>query len=237
MDLKIRPFKKLKKNIIKGPLPNIIPRLNFRLLVSGATKSGKSTTAYSLITDKRFYYKFFDIIILFSKTLHIDDIFRHVVGEGEKFAVNTLNATDKPTEAGLIKIYEEQEKITEEGKVNKMLIIFDDCIGDKILKTKAFENIFYRGRHINISIMVLLQKYNAIPRGARLNCSDIICFRPQTRREMEIIAEENACEGITKKRLMKLIGHATSKKYNFCYIRKEDDACNMVRKNFDEHLF
>lgn len=72
-------------------------------------------------------------------------------------------------------IYEAQEKIKMAGKTLKpWLIMVDDLIGSSVLKNNsgAFINFIATCRHMNISIIFLMQSYkNALGTVARGNCT------------------------------------------------------------------
>ena len=58
------------------------------------------------------------------------------------------------------------------GKKRKILIVFDDMIADKINYKKrnpVVNELFIRGKKINISIVFIKRSYFKVPKDVRLN--------------------------------------------------------------------
>jgi deoxyadenosine/deoxycytidine kinase len=101
-------------------------------------------------------------------------------------------------------------------KLPNILIIFDDFGGDKFLESQMLENIFTKGRHINISVVVILQYLKSVPPIIRCNTSFIICGQVNYA-SVKIIAEDflNGC--ISRKEFYKMYTENTSN-HNFLII-------------------
>ena len=234
-DLKIIPYQ-IDKNDQKLPQlmrEDVIPRHPFRMLNSGASGSGKSMLVLNLLQRKNFMKDFFDEIFLFSPTARGDQI-------QQLLDLSEDNICDELNDSGIEQldyVFEKQNELVEEmGYLNspKVLIIFDDVISSpRFMNSNTFKRCFIQGRHINLSVIINTQKYHAIPRTMRLNCTDIAFF-PSSQSEVARIAEEFTPPSKTVKQFTTLINYATAEPYNFLYINTR--AKRKYRKNLDVYL-
>ena len=234
-DLKIIPYQ-IDKNDQKLPQlmrEDVIPRHPFRMLNSGASGSGKSMLVLNLLQRKNFMKDFFDEIFLFSPTARGDQI-------QQLLDLSEDNICDELNDSGIEQldyVFEKQNELVEEmGYLNspKVLIIFDDVISSpRFMNSNTFKRCFIQGRHINLSVIINTQKYHAIPRTMRLNCTDVAFF-PSSQSEVARIAEEFTPPSKTVKQFTTLINYATSEPYNFLYINTR--AKRKYRKNLDIYL-
>ncbi len=234
-DLKIIPYQ-IDKNEQKLPQlmrEDVIPRHPFRMLNSGSSGSGKSMLVLNLLQRKNFMKDFFDEIFLFSPTARGDQI-------QQLLDLSEDNICDELNDSGIEQldyVFEKQNELVEEmGYLNspKVLIIFDDVISSpRFMNSNTFKRCFIQGRHINLSVIINTQKYHAIPRTMRLNCTDIAFF-PSSQSEVQRIAEEFTPPSKTVKQFTTLINYATSEPYNFLYINTR--AKRKYRKNLDVYL-
>lgn len=70
---------------------------------------------------------------------------------------------------------------------NRMFIILDDCLQDqgKIFKQREMKELFFNGRHYNISLFLLTQYCVSIPPDFRTNIDWIIMFSEVIRENVE----------------------------------------------------
>jgi hypothetical protein len=233
--LDIIPYK-IDKNEIKLPpmmINDTIPRHPFRMLNSGASGSGKSMLVLNLLKRRNFMEGFFDEIFLFSPTARGDQI--QILLD-----LDSDHICDDLTDSGIEQldyIFNKQNELIETNgylKAPKVLIIFDDVISSpRFMNSNVFKRCFIQGRHISLSVIVNTQKYHAIPRTMRLNCTDI-CFFPSSQSEVARIAEEYTPPSKTVKQFTSLIDYATSEPYNFLYINTR--ARRKYRKNLGLYL-
>lgn len=234
-DLKIIPYQ-IDKNDQKLPQlmrEDVIPRHPFRMLNSGASGSGKSMLVLNLLQRKNFMKDFFDEIFLFSPTARGDQI-------QQLLDLSEDNICDELNDSGIEQldyVFEKQNELVEEmGYLNspKVLIIFDDVISSpRFMNSNTFKRCFIQGRHINLSVIINTQKYHAIPRTMRLNCTDVAFF-PSSQSEVARIAEEFTPPSKTVKQFTVLVNYATAEPYNFLYINTR--AKRKYRKNLDVYL-
>ena len=86
-------------------------------------------------------------------------------------------------------------------KENKILIVFDDMIGDMIhnkkLDSKVTE-LFIRGRKLNISLVFITQSYCKVPKDVRLNTNHFFIAKIPNRREIQETARNHSSDVSTK---------------------------------------
>ena len=103
------------------------------------------------------------------------------------------------------------------GKNRKVLIIFDDMIADMI-KNKKLDSIvnelFTRGRKINISIVFISQSYFKVPRVVILNTTHFFIMKIPNKRQVQQIAS-NQSSDIDFKDFMKIFRKYTAEPYSF----------------------
>lgn len=95
---------------------------------------------------------------------------------------------DYINEEKIQELYDEQERLTlrklanpgVKVKIPHIIMIFDDIISDALVRTsKVFQDLFTRGRHIGISVVVLAQDFAGkygIPIVCRRNCDCAVAF-------------------------------------------------------------
>jgi len=203
----------------------IIPKVNFRWILSGPSKSGKTNLArWSL--DK--YYtngrgkSWFDEIYLLSPTANIDYCWADLKGLKPK------NRITNPTSELLLRILNDQKKDIQgttsdqaaqrmssaqlskrKQKAKKVLIIFDDAIAEgKMITSKEFLKVFVAGRHYGISSMVMTQSYVKIPRSVRLQATHVSMF-PSRASEIQRLYSEHGPKELSKNDFTELVQFAT----------------------------
>ena len=73
------------------------------------------------------------------------------------------------------------------GKKRKMLIVFDDMIGDMINNKKlnpVVTELFIKGRNFNYSIVFITQSYYKVPKDVRLNSKHFFIMNIPNKREL-----------------------------------------------------
>lgn len=215
----------------------IIPKVNFRWILSGPSKSGKSNLARWCL-DKYYIGKngrgsFFDRIYLLSPTANIDYNWADLKGLAKKDRITN------PTPKLLIKILNDQKKdiqgsVSDMGvqlsaralmkrkqKAKKVLVIFDDAIASSMITSKEFLKIFIAGRHYGISSMVMTQSYVKVPRSVRLQATHVAMF-PSRSTEIERLYTEHGPKELNKNEFTELVQYATrpdeTDKYPFLYV-------------------
>ena len=92
------------------------------------------------------------------------------------------------------------------SRKRKILIVFDDMIGD-IMTNKKFQSIikelFIRCRKLNISLVFINQSYFPVPKDVRLNSTHYLIMKMNNRTEIKNITINHSAD-IDYKDFMKL---------------------------------
>lgn len=86
-----------------------------------------------------------------------------------------------------------------EGKIkydDRLLVVMDDCISDAKIwrKSKELAEIFFNGRHYNISLIIVSQDIVAIPPAFRANIDIVILFNSSIQEELKKLFQHYAGE-------------------------------------------
>jgi hypothetical protein len=207
---------------IKGNEDTPFPNYGFACLISGAPSSGKTSLLMSqLLKPNTLFYKKFDIIHIFSPSIHtmktkmdLDPEFIH-----DEWSMETLQG-----------ILDYSTEKTKQKSKDETLIIFDDMIseiiGEKDLKT--FNKMLLNRSHMKISIIILTQSYIKIPAFLRRNMSHFIQLYTKNKSELDRIFEEHIF--IPKKDFDKLAEYIFQQPYDFLTI----DKFNNIYRNLNK---
>ena len=238
MDLSIHQID-TEKDRIKHPKlachpMGIIPKLNSSLLLVGKSGSGKSTLLANLVSDKRFYGdKCFDLIFLISPTGEADDIQKSIKIPPSQIFTDIM-ADGIPCLAAIQKHQEEDIKKVGAAKAKKILIIFDDVIGnEKFMREPAFVKSFIACRHYNCTTILCSQHFTRVPRVCRLQ-ANYLAFFAVSNSEAELLAEEFAPPQMNTKQFMRLIDDTLKDPYSFLGINLKQPWESRFRKNLNE---
>ena len=123
------------------------------------------------------------------------------------------------------------------SRKRKVLIIFDDMIGD-IMSNKKFQAIikelFIRCRKQNISLVFITQSYFSVPKDVRLNSTHYLIMKINNKRELQNIAINHSAD-IDYKDFIKIYRECTKEPYNFLTIDTTLSSSNPLR--FGKNLF
>lgn len=170
-------IKPLDNTFNRGTDPLLLENKSCIYIISGRRGAGKSTLALSLLNSKKAFKKRFQNIYLVSPTARNDGKFSKLVKELEDDDQQKFyeEFDDGVVENILDMIKADNE---ENDKKNRHCIILDDCVLDiPKKKSSLFNKLIITSRHHNCSIIIISQKYNAIPTIIRSN-ADLISFFP-----------------------------------------------------------
>ena len=123
------------------------------------------------------------------------------------------------------------------SRKRKVLIIFDDMIGD-IMSNKKFQAIikelFIRCRKQNISLVFITQSYFSVPKDVRLNSTHYLIMKINNKRELQNIAINHSAD-IDYQDFIKIYRECTKEPYNFLTIDTTLSSSNPLR--FGKNLF
>ena len=130
----------------------------FRMLIIGPSGSGKTNTLLHLINNLHPS----DKIYLYTKDIH-EPKYEYLINKREQTGIKNLN-----NPKAFIEYSDDMDDVLDDINIynknrdKKVLIAFDDMIADieynKNFK-KLIEELFYRARKINVSIVFITQSY------------------------------------------------------------------------------
>lgn len=220
----------------------LVPDVAFRWVFTGPSNSGKTNLA-RWVLDNMYSSNgksFFDRIYLFSPTGKLDPVWKDLRGLRNGDRITELN------EAGMARLFEifnraiKRAKAMGKDKAPHELVIIDDSIADtKFLNSLGFTKLFIAGRHGNVSVYMMTQSYNKVPRTPRIQATAISMF-PSKVSEIERLHEEHGPLHMNKKDFIKLVKYATMKtkeeKYPFLFIDTNKPEEERFRRCFYEIL-
>lgn len=256
-DLKVGKAKASLRDYDQPPAAKagIVPKLCFRWIFSGPTKSGKTNLA-RWVLDK-FYTKgkksFFDEVWLLSPTAKIDPTWLGLAGlepkrriaDPKKFAP-TLQKILRDQKRAIAGVGDESRYVPSESRLNRtrkkaksVLIITDDAITEKIMTDPDYLKVYVQGRHYKMNVMAMTQSYMKIPRSIRLQASNIAFF-PSKSTEIDRLYTEHGPREITKKQFHEIVEYATEPtpedKWPFLMVNCNEPINERFRRNLDERI-
>jgi uridine kinase len=189
--------------------------------IIGRQGSGKTSLTINIV--KKLYKKKFHKIYLFMPRTSIASLKNNIfeaLPEDQVF--DELN-------------YENIHNLNETIKENrengmKSLIIMDDV--QRALKdhgvVKVFKEMVANQRHLNVSIIVLLQNYFALDNKVRELIHNVIFFKMDKRQTMKLF---NECAEMPQSAFNDLNDFIFDEPYNWCLINQRNKK---IYKNFDE---
>jgi hypothetical protein len=215
-DVGVKPIIKVEDDYVSGPHPNLLS-MPFSLLIIAPKGSGKTVLLHNLLI---WYYKMFDLVLIFSPTIFIDIKWRKLV---EQLDIDEEQLFERYIDAELTNIMEKIKNFNEGKDKNKekvrVLILFDDIIEQlpRGLKECALNKLAFNHRHYNISHIILSQSFKKIDCNIRTNTTGIILFNTDNSNERFKITEE-LCGNIGKKKFAELYYQCVKEKYNFMFL-------------------
>jgi hypothetical protein len=170
-------IKPLDNTFNRGTDPLLLENKSTIYIISGRRGAGKSTLCLSLLNSKKAFKKRFQNIFLVSPTARNDKKFSKLVEELDDDPIQKFyEEFDDGVVANIFDIVKADNE--ENEKKNLHCIILDDCVLDiPKKKSSLFNKLIIWSRHHNCSIIIISQKYNAIPTIIRTN-ADLISFFP-----------------------------------------------------------
>lgn len=181
-------IKKLDDTYSHSSDPLLLNNNSCVYILSGRKGAGKSTLCMNLLQSKLAYKKRFENIFLISPTARSDAKLKKLVNELEEDNKFYDTFSEELVESILDQIKTDNE---EHEKKNRHLIILDDCVLDLSKKRSSILNkLVITARHNNITLLILSQKYNAIPTLIRANADLITFFNSLNKKEIETLRDD-----------------------------------------------
>jgi hypothetical protein len=195
------------KEVIYESYNEIKIKIPMRMLIIGASGSGKTLCLMNLVTKMNSWNK----IYLLAKNPD-QPLYRWFIDNVRKIEkknnVSILTVLDKLSDCPTVEMFD---------KKNNNLVIVDDFVNDeKKLQAKVID-LYIRGRHNNVSVVYLSQSYFSIPSNIRKNADYIMLKKVQTLRDLKSIVREYSLN-VKVKELIEIYKKAISNIENFFLI-------------------
>lgn len=160
-----------------------LPKAPFFMCIIGSAGSGKTSLAVNLLTSKQAYKRAFHHVHVVMPPRSVESLKRNVFKSHDKMypeldygTLDTINS----------RVMEAAEK-----KEYSMLFMDDvtASLKDNDIQREMKELIFNR-RHLRLSIVLLVQSYNAMPLSIRKTMSHFAMFKPRNKKEYGAIFDE-----------------------------------------------
>ena len=178
-----------------------------------------------------------DKIYLYTKDLS-ESKYEHLINNRENAGIKHLNDSKAFIDCSntMDDVYENIGDYNPNRK-RKVLIVFDDVIGD-IMTNNKFQSIinelFIRCRKINISLVFITPSYFSVPKDVRLNSTDYLIMKINNKRELQNIAIDHSTD-TDYKDFIKIYRECVKEPYNFLTIDTTLPSTNTLR--FRKKLF
>lgn len=214
----------------------------FSIIVNGVRRSGKSRLTDFIINEifDEDKHKFDTCYLISSTAKQQDDVFQFVPPH---------NIIDELSDDRIRKIFDEREKIVESYKKNphlfqykpNALIIIDDMLSDSkgksLWHSKPVSELFFKGRHIFCSLIVLSQYVKALSPLMRSNADILIYFRDLRADNRKCVLDEYLCycnDKEVQKKGEELMTSITSSRYNALVV---DRYKGQYSNSYDDYIF
>ena len=241
----IKPISK-KAYTTKQSLSDFMPKLSARIIISGPSGTGKGVLVASLLLNPQLYRDCFAKIYYFSGSATLD----HSLEPLKDYAHSQLGMSQEEdpclrdgwSEAEVSKILANQRKVVLAAKrrgteLPAICIVCDDLADNKkAMHGSMLQSLFTRGRHSNVTIILMTQRYRLLDVTTRVNANALFIFRMRNAKDLEAIVEENSALA-DKDTLLRVYDQATREKYGFLYVDlMQSDPNLMFFKNLTARL-
>jgi len=158
---------------------------NFSMLIAGSSGSGKTQLLRLILKACE---KNYDYFVVLCPSLEFSGDYKDFETEEMKKKFTMFAEYDADV---LREVMETQADIIRRHGKNrcpKVMIILDDCL-EFLRQHSLIEKLFFKGRHINISPIVLVQKLRGVSTILRVNTRYAIFFRAGNTSEIEAFLE------------------------------------------------
>lgn len=217
-----------------GMKEGVISRYPSSTLISGASGSGKTQLLLNILTNKQLCGGFYHTIVIFSPTAGQEDDTYKILKVPEENFIKDFTRDQLDAIINMRRSMIKARGIEWTAQHCRMAIILDDIIANRsFLESPECLKCFALLRHYLVSIYVLIQSFNKVPRAIRLNCNNVFVF-PSTESEIEVLIKEIRPAGMSKKDFRRLIEYCTEKKYDFMAINRHADTGQQIRKRLTQ---
>ena len=227
IEMEMRPL--MKQGLIPKPLNSIV--------FVGSTGSGKTNTFLNMLMHEQMYKDYFDEVYLFSMSAKLDPLFKQAgLKKDNIIGDDILGKTSE--------LLQQQKTDLEENnfaKAKSLMFIYEDSTGNaKLLKSKELVTVFTMGRHLKITIVIMVHKYKSIPPTIRLNASQLAIFPCAGSQQIQLV-DDYCPAGCHKKTFYEMLEYAwkpsdEDKRPFFLIDNKSKHDNKNFRKGFYQNL-
>lgn len=233
--LKVRD--KNDNNVLKQTQIFDVP---MRLLLCGASGSGKSQMLVNLLLNTDFPYSNIysgENIFIFAPAPYSDNKMKLIIDEKE---VPSCNIFDNYSDDLLEMIYdsmveEYEEDINDKNKPSHKLFILDDLsfTGSFSKRFNALGKVYQNGRKFLVSVICLSQYYRQVSPAVRMNSTGLILFRTPNSQIDSILDEHNYIQG-NKKKFLEMWFKNVKERHDYIVINYSNNSSELyLDKNFE----
>tara|TARA_R110002167_G_scaffold247418_3_gene453035 strand:- start:609 stop:1415 length:807 start_codon:yes stop_codon:yes gene_type:complete len=241
-ETKLKVLKCKDKNDSLGYKINRLFDLPCRLLLCGATGTGKSNFLVNFFLNENYKYK--DIIkggdcYIFAPAPYADNKMRLII---EEKSIPESNIFEDFSNELLLMLYdnlveEYEESIALKKTPTQKIIVLDDLSFSSKFSDRfnALAKVFQNGRKFLISCICLTQYYNQTTPAIRLNSSALVLWRTPNSMLEQIEKEHNFLIG-GKKAFFKMIHENVKTKQDFVVINYSNDSNEIYLNKHMENI-
>lgn len=216
VDYSIKPVDNQYK---RNDEPKALPIHPFCVLMVAPPASGKSTLVINWLCREEFYKDAFERIVVFCPTAKCDDKYEYLLKQkilkkpsdqyrkrlgldeneeidDDKLKISPGDMHYDPNDfvKELTSLRKEYTEVADKhgGKkaLPSTLIILDDCLGTKLIKSPALTSLIANRRHLNCSLIISTQRWCSVPKTIRININYAIIFPIFDEKEIDTIYQE-----------------------------------------------
>jgi len=168
-------------------------KLPANILLVAMTNGGKSYYCSHTLLPQ--IGKQIDRLVIMSPTLELNGDYDHIEADDKsvfKVSRNISGAFEEiiQSQSSLFDSY--KMGMIKKSQIPQVCVILDDCISERILRgeSSVVSKFAIKSRHYRISLIIMSQRINALPRQLRLNCKYFICFSVAGYSELERVMLE-----------------------------------------------
>ena len=219
--LKFKPPGFSCDSCIHTQIEDPLPKTPFFMAIIGSAGSGKTSMMVNLLTSPQAFKKVYHSVHVIMPSHSVASLKKNIFARHDKmYDELDWETLDKISEA-----------IREDGaEKNNSLLVLDDVTAS--LKDRDIQHmlkdLIYNRRHYRLSIMILVQSYNAMPLPIRKTLSHFVGFKPRNKKEYSAIFDELIF--LDRDVADKLQRFVFDEPYTFMFVCVDT---NKIHKNFD----
>lgn len=250
---KTKTINDFKKKILKSNLPSP----PYRIILNGASGSGKTQVILNILLNPQFgYSSYFDYINVFIGSLDDLDEYTELSHKNRcfcydedknKYSKKKMRIDEKMSirqgvsNSELLELIDEIES-NEYLKTKRYLFVFDDLVATDLLKnttkSSAIDVLFIRGRHLarGASTIISTQKWNMLKTNLRaINATHVFLFNGLPNHQKKLIASEIS-GGYDEKEFIDIYEKYTNEKYSFIVVNLRNPKQTYLQDRYFNYI-